>query len=231
VVTRTERRPELLLIWGGGGHGKVVADLVRASGRVVAGFADNDPAKMGRVVEPGGGTVVLSEEDLCRALRIGAILPGGATAIALGVGDNAARLKHARNVSGGANGALLPALVHPMAAVSPSVVPGNGTVVFAGAVVNADARIGVAVIVNSGAIVEHDCLVGDGTHVAPGATLAGGVRVGQTCLIGARAVVLPGITVGDGAIVGAGAVVHRDVPANARVAGVPARRLTETGST
>ena len=50
MATRTER----VLIWGGGGHGKVVADLVRATGREVAGFADRDAAKVGRMVEPGG---------------------------------------------------------------------------------------------------------------------------------------------------------------------------------
>ena len=41
--------------------------------------------------------------------------------------------------------------------------------------------------------------------------------------------VVPGVTIGDGAIVGAGAVVTRDVPTNAIVAGVPAKILRETG--
>lgn len=41
--------------------------------------------------------------------------------------------------------------------------------------------------------------------------------------IGAAAVILPGITIGAGAMVGAGAVVTRDVPAQALVVGNPAR--------
>jgi acetyltransferase-like isoleucine patch superfamily enzyme len=50
-----------------------------------------------------------------------------------------------------------------------------------------------------------------------------GVRIGNNVWIGAAAVVLPGVYVADGAIIGAGAVVTKDVPANAIVVGNPAR--------
>ena len=49
------------------------------------------------------------------------------------------------------------------------------------------------------------------------------VRIGAWADIGVNAVILPGVTVGRGAIVGAGAVVTKDVPDFAKVAGVPAR--------
>jgi acetyltransferase-like isoleucine patch superfamily enzyme len=53
----------------------------------------------------------------------------------------------------------------------------------------------------------------------------GRVEIGSWVLIGANATILPGVRIGDGAIVGAGAVVTRDVPPGAVVAGVPARPI------
>jgi len=51
------------------------------------------------------------------------------------------------------------------------------------------------------------------------------VRVGNNVWIGYGACILRGVTVGDNAVIGTSAVVTRDVPANAVVAGVPARVL------
>lgn len=47
--------------------------------------------------------------------------------------------------------------------------------------------------------------------------------IGRNVWLGAKVTVIKGVSIGDGAIVGANAVVTRDVPANAIVAGVPAR--------
>jgi UDP-2-acetamido-3-amino-2,3-dideoxy-glucuronate N-acetyltransferase len=48
-------------------------------------------------------------------------------------------------------------------------------------------------------------------------------RIKTTASLGSNATILGGLTVGEGAMVGAGAVVTRDVPDYAIVAGVPAR--------
>lgn len=53
------------------------------------------------------------------------------------------------------------------------------------------------------------------------------IIIGNKVWIGTNAIILKGVTIGDGAIVAAGAVVTKDVPAHALVAGVPAKVIRE----
>jgi len=52
-----------------------------------------------------------------------------------------------------------------------------------------------------------------------------GIVIGEDCWVGAGAVILPGVTLGRGVVVGANAVVTKNVPDYAIVAGNPARIL------
>ncbi len=54
-------------------------------------------------------------------------------------------------------------------------------------------------------------------------------KIGNNVKVGCGAIVIGGITIGDGAIIGAGAVVTKDVPANAVVAGNPAKIIKLNG--
>ena len=51
------------------------------------------------------------------------------------------------------------------------------------------------------------------------------IHVGDGAWIGANVMILPGVTIGEGAVIAAGAVVGKDVPANALVGGVPAKLI------
>lgn len=96
----------------------------------------------------------------------------------IAVGNNLHRRKEARMSRG-----PFIKLIHPDAWVSPSAIIGMGTIVMAGAVIQANVRIGQHCIINTGASVDHDCVIEDFVHVAPGVNLCGGVQVGEGCLL------------------------------------------------
>lgn len=75
--------------------------------------------------------------------------------------------------------------------------------------------------------VGHNCAIGEGTLVMANVVFCGGARVGARCWIAPGALIKQKVVVGDGVTVGLGAVVLRDVPDRATVAGVPARALRE----
>lgn len=202
-----------LLILGAGGHGKVVADAARASGRYSQiAFADD------RFDSPGRWM------DLEVVGPIDKVVAGGNfDGLIVAIGSNMTRLALQRRLEG--EGATFDVVIHPRAVPAASAAIGPGTVVMANSVVNADARLGRAVIANTGCIVEHDCTIGDGTHLSPGSLLAGGCNVGECCWVGMGACLLQGTAVGVESIIGAGAVVRGEVGTREMWAGVPARRI------
>lgn len=68
----------------------------------------------------------------------------------------------------------------------------------------------------------HPVEVADRKTMVPGAVI-----IKRNAWIGAAASIMPGVTIGENAVVAAGAVVTKDVPQNAVVAGVPANVVKE----
>ena len=104
-------------------------------------------------------------------------------------------------------------------------------------------RVGKEVFINFGCtfLDQGGITIEEGVFIGPGAKiitehhpeepalrhrlLVKPVVIRRNAWIGTGAMILPGVTVGENAIVGAGAVVTKDVPDDAVVAGTPARVL------
>jgi sugar O-acyltransferase (sialic acid O-acetyltransferase NeuD family) len=209
-------------VYGAGGHGKVVLDILERDDRVqIEGLVDDDPTRAGGELF---GYRILGSGEALRRIRM-----SGVTGAIVAIGDNETRGRLANWVE--TFDLELITAVHPAAQIARGVEIGAGSAVMAGVVINAESVLGRNTIVNTGATVDHDCRIGDCVHLAPGVHLAGDVRIGQHTHVGIGTVILQGVSVGHHVEIGAGSVVLRDLPPNITAVGVPARVLTEARRT
>ena len=190
-----------VVIIGAGGHGKVVADIVRANDDLVVGFLD-DAGKGEKIIGKVSDCVNFSDKYFI-----------------IGIGNNSVRKKIAESYPN----LMWYTAIHPSAVVSETAKIEEGAVVGAKAVINADASVGRHSIINTAAVIEHDNTIGDFCHISPGAILCGTVKVGECTHIGAGAVVKNNISIGDNITVGIGAAVVKNLTAEGVYAGVPAK--------
>lgn len=86
---------------------------------------------------------------------------------------------------------------------------------------------GVRIACHTVIIPANHMMPGDDTLVHRAPVTARGIEIADNVWIGAGARILDGVRIGENAVVGAGSVVTRDVPADATVAGVPARTIRQ----
>jgi acetyltransferase EpsM len=198
--------PAALVIYGGGGHGKSLIELVRLlKVYQLAGIIDDGLPAGGEVlgVPVLGGKEALNSLFL-RGVRLAVNAVGG-------IGNLGSRLEVFDNLAQA--GFSCPTLVHPTAFVEASARLSSGVQVLPHAYIGSSVQVGFGSIINTGAIVSHDCSLGEAVNLSPGAILAGAVQVGARAMIGMGVTVNLEVKVGTGARIGNGATVKADVPA------------------
>ncbi|WP_034549695.1 acetyltransferase [Carnobacterium funditum] len=204
---------EQILVYGQGGHSKVIQMMIATSvGQEVSLIADDDNKK----VNPSAAIKMIQAQQI-EEYR------SEFDSVVIAIGTNRVRKKVVESCQQD----NFATVIDPTAVVASDTTIGAGTVVMPMSVVHPATRIGKHCIINTGAIVEHDCLIGDYSHISPGAVLTGAVQIGKMVHIGANATILPGILIKDNVTIGAGSVVTKNVEANCVMVGNPAREITK----
>ncbi|MCZ6915698.1 MAG: NeuD/PglB/VioB family sugar acetyltransferase [Gemmatimonadetes bacterium] len=205
-----------VIVLGGGGHGKMCIDILKQMAAYEPiGVIDATLARETTVL----GLPVLGK-DTPEAMK--ALHARGVRLAVNGIGAlQNRRVREATYRKLKDAGFEIPNIIHPTAAVEPSVRMGDGNQIMANAAVGSDVEIGSNCVINAGALVSHDCVLGDNVHAAPGAILGGGVVVGANSLIGMGATVFLEVCIGDNAQINNGANVFKDVPASSVVKASP----------
>jgi len=192
-----------LAIFGAGGHAKVVIEIAESNDfdsiYICADMRTKDKVFDYKVKDD------ILVEDSC----------------IIAVGDNRSR----RELVERFNKNRFIKLIHKFSNVSKRAIIDEGTVVMAGATINADVKIGKHCIINTNSSIDHDCVLEDFVHISPNVALAGNVHVGEGTHVGVGVNVIPGVKIGKWCTIGAGAVIIRDVQDKQTVIGNPGKIL------
>ena len=191
-------------LFGAGGHGKVIKEIIESQNKEVIAFIDDHP-----ITE-----IILNAP----VFKIDALKEFINQKFIISIGNNSIRKKVSQLYA-----LEYTKAIHSKSVMSQTSTIEEGSVIMAGAVVNAEVKIGKHCIINTNAVVEHDCILEDYVHISPSATISGHIKIEEGTHIGAGAVVIPSIEIGRWVTVGAGAVVIKNIPDYAVVAGNPAR--------
>lgn len=160
-----------VIIVGGGGHARVLADLILSDSNLeLVGFAD-DQINAGHEVLPGIKVLCQTDPKACSAY---------AQYFIIGIGNNEVRARLFQQFKT----VLQPVvLIHEFSSVSPHAHLGSGTVILAGSVISAGVSIGENVIVNSMSLIDHDTVVGDHVHIAQGCVIGSNALIGSSLML------------------------------------------------
>ena len=206
------------IIIGAGTYGEVYLAYLQEAGIEVVGFLDDDPKFEGQMVR---GIPVFGGVSMLEELRD----KEGVEAVYCPLGDNVLRvrfLEKARNL-----GYKTPNYIHPTVIIAPHVeIAEEGVYILQATQIMPYVTIERDVMISTGANIIHHSHLSQGTFVSNGVCLGANVLSRKYAYIGMGSTVMTGVKVlGEDCLIGAGAVVIKDVPDYAVMAGVPAKVL------
>ena len=205
------------IIIGSGTYGEVYLAYLQEAGVNVVGFLDDDPKYANQSVR--GIPVLGSISKLDTLMKT-----DGIEAVYCPLGSNRLRVKfleYSRKL-----GYKTPNYIHPSVIISPNVSIGEGVYILLGTTIMPHTIIKDFVMISMGVHLAHHCVLEEGVFLSTGCNFGASIHAHKYAYCGISSTIMTGIhELGEDCLIGAGAVVIRDVPDLAVVAGVPAKVL------
>ncbi len=203
------------VIIGAGKYGEVYLSYLKESGVDVVGFLDDDPKVVDQTF---GGLSVLGPISELPSLRE----KYGISAVYCPLGNNKSRVKFLKRAS--SLGYDTPNYIHPSVIISPNVKIGKGVYILLGTQIMPYTKVEDFVMISMNVSIAHHNVLKTGTFLSTGCNFGASIVAEENTYCGIGSTIMTGLhRLGKDCLIGAGAVVIRDVPDGAVMAGVPAK--------
>lgn len=205
------------IIIGAGTYGEVYSAYLQESGVNIVGFLDDNASLHTKYVR---GIPVLGGIEKLQTIKD----IYNVDSVYCPLGNNKLRVKYLSTAK--KFGYLTPSFIHPSVQISPNVEIGDGVYILLNTSIMPYVRINNYVMISMSANIAHHSILEEGTFVSTGVNFGAAIVAHKCSYIGISATIMTGVKeLGEESLIGAGAVVIKDVPPKAVVAGVPARIL------
>ena len=205
------------VIIGAGTYGEVYLSYLQEAGVEIIGFLDDSKALHGKLIH---NIPVLGGTELLFSLKN----THQVEAVYCPIGNNKIRvniLERAESL-----GYQIPNYIHPSVIISSDVSIGKGVYILLGTHIMPYVTIEDYVMISMGVNIAHHSILKKGSFLSTGVNFGASILAKEYSYIGISSTIMTGLKeLGTNCLIGAGAVVIKDVPDNAVMAGVPAKVL------
>lgn len=204
-----------IVIVGAGGVGRETSLIIQQINELestwnLIGFIDDDVNSWGNVVN---GYPVIGGMDSLEKLSLD-------TYVVVAIANYEVKKRIVNKIN---NRFKFATIVHPRVWLHDYMILGEGTIIYEGAILTTNIKVGNHVIISPKCGIGHDSIIKDYVSLLWNVNISGNDIIEEGVMMGSASTVIQGKMIGKGSTVGAGAVVIDNIDSYSTVVGVPAK--------
>lgn len=204
-----------IVIVGAGGVGRETSLIIQQINELkstwnLIGFIDDDVNSWGNVIN---GYPVIGGMDSLEKLSLD-------TYVVVAIANYEVKRKIVNRIN---NKFKFATIIHPKVYIHDYINIGEGTLIYEGAILTTNIKVGNHVIISPKCGIGHDSIIKDYVSLLWNVNVSGNDIIEEGVMMGSASTVIQGKRIGKGSTVGAGAVVIDNIDSYSTVVGVPAK--------